>query len=58
MLGRWHAPGLGALFFGFIFKPLSLKVETNHYYLEETLEITSRIGWLLFVEVGIRQARK
>lgn len=43
MLGRWYAPGLGTLFFRFIFKPLSLKLEANHYYPEETLEITARI---------------
>lgn len=48
MLGRWHAPGLVVLFFGFRVKSLSLKLETNHYYPEETLEITARIECFLF----------
>lgn len=45
--------------FGFRFKPLSFKLETNHYHSKETLEITSRIecSRLLFVDVHIRWAR-
>lgn len=43
-----------------LFKPLSLKLETNHYYPEEPVEITARIecSRLLFVAVSIRQAKR
>lgn len=52
MLGRWHAPVSEPVLFDLVFKPVSLKLETNSPDAAQTPEVTVKVecSRLPFVE--------